>query len=93
MSRSPPSRGFSPVVGDAATDRGADYPLWCDHTAHCAADQSRSFVGCCNDDATSCPIFTTCLDSTDWERYTTYNGYTLWWYVPVDPAPAPAGLT
>ncbi|KAK5657306.1 hypothetical protein OQA88_3368 [Cercophora sp. LCS_1] len=55
-----------------------DIPLWCDTTAFCASNSINNHIGCCDDTATECKVWTTCLDSTDRSLYTTDNGLTLW---------------
>ncbi|KAL1902734.1 hypothetical protein Sste5346_001177 [Sporothrix stenoceras] len=52
--------------------------LYCDTTDECVANSHNSFVGCCPDTSTTCPIPTTCYPSSEGSLYTTSNGYTLW---------------
>lgn len=55
-----------------------DIPLYCDVSSACVYNSVRSNIGCCPDTSTTCSIWTTCLDSSDKNLYTTDNGYTLW---------------
>ena len=54
-------------------------PLHCDTDSFCAYNSGNSHIGCCPDSTTSCPVWTTCIDSTDQSLFTTDNGLTLWW--------------
>lgn len=53
--------------------------LYCSVVNECVANSYNSFVGCCPDTSTTCPIPTTCYASSEGSLYTTSNGYTLWW--------------
>ncbi|KAJ0116113.1 hypothetical protein J7T55_005059 [Diaporthe amygdali] len=55
-----------------------DIPLYCDVSSACVYNSVKSNIGCCPDTSTSCSIWTTCLDSSDKNLFTTDNGYTLW---------------
>lgn len=61
------------------TDVNKDIPLYCDVDSACVYNSVRSNIGCCPDTSTTCSIWTTCLDSSDKNLFTTDNGYTLWW--------------
>lgn len=61
------------------TDLDEDIPLYCDVNSACVYNSVRSNIGCCPDTSTTCSIWTTCLDSSDKNLFTTDNGYTLWW--------------
>ncbi|KAK0635374.1 hypothetical protein B0T17DRAFT_39457 [Bombardia bombarda] len=53
-------------------------PLYCAATQHCEYNSINSHIGCCDDTASFCPLWTKCYDSTDADLYSTDNGYTLW---------------
>lgn len=65
------------------TDVNQDIPLYCDVSSACVYNSVRSNIGCCPDTSTTCSIWTTCLDSSEKNLFTTDNGYTLWWQVSV----------
>ncbi len=72
--------------GDAGTNTpgSQESSLYCAATGHCVYNSFNSHIGCCDDGTTVCPVWTTCYDSTDNNRFTTANGLTLWWYVLLD---------
>ncbi len=72
------------VHNQRSTNRFSDYPLTCAPTASCIINTTNSHVGCCDDTTVCSKVMTTCYDSTDASLYTTNNGYTVWWYVPVN---------
>lgn len=63
----------------SSTYLNKDIPLYCDVSSACVYNSVRSNIGCCPNASTTCSIWTTCLDSTDKNLFTTDNGYTLWW--------------
>ncbi|KAH8891368.1 hypothetical protein GQ53DRAFT_746884 [Thozetella sp. PMI_491] len=52
--------------------------LYCDVTDACVYNSRRSFIGCCPESSTTCPIYTTCYNSVDSSSFSTDNGYTLY---------------
>ncbi|OIW29725.1 hypothetical protein CONLIGDRAFT_631805 [Coniochaeta ligniaria NRRL 30616] len=67
--------------------------MYCDTDQYCAYNSIYSFIGCCSDPITtvsasstitvsakSCPVWTTCFDSTESALFSTDDGYTLYWY-------------
>ncbi|KAK4219443.1 hypothetical protein QBC37DRAFT_135895 [Rhypophila decipiens] len=52
--------------------------MWCPTSQFCAVNEVNSHVGCCDDTATNCNVWTTCLKSADASKFTTDNGLTLW---------------
>ncbi|ROW02850.1 hypothetical protein VSDG_01673 [Cytospora chrysosperma] len=82
---SPPNLAEARQYKRATTDNTCAYisgdpeqPLYCNPDSACVYNSIYSNIGCCPDTSSSCPIWTTCLDSTDASLYTTDNGYTLW---------------
>ncbi|KAI7781577.1 hypothetical protein LA080_014610 [Diaporthe eres] len=75
------SKEHKRVGGDntcAYVNGDPDIPLYCDVNSACVYNSVRSNIGCCPDTSTTCSIWTTCLDSSDKNLFTTDNGYTLW---------------